>query len=175
MTYMNSLGELIKSDFETSANGQITLTRTRNLEIQKKAQISRILWPKSGDDFIVEFSVPSGSGTSLGKSYSYFKFSTGSYIDLPAQVTSVEWMPNGDKIIYIWTDQDSAGNLKSTLNIADPDTQNYATIAQLYESDDVLSLSPDGLNLILHRTQNTESVNKIVQTTPGRQGLERFG
>ena len=78
----------------------------------------------------------------------------------------MEWMPNGDKIIYIWTDQDSAGNLKSTLNIADPDTQNYATIAQLYESDDVLSLSPDGLNLILHRTQNTESVNKIVQTTP---------
>jgi len=166
VTYLNQSGQLIKADFEALANGQIQLTRTRDLGIASKSNITKILWPKNGDDFIAEISASTGSGFSSGRGFSYFNFATGAYIDLPEQVKALEWMPSGDKILFIWVDKDAEGNEKATLNMADPDTKNYQQIAELYEADDVLHLSPDGMNLVFHRTQNTESVNKIIQTTP---------
>ena len=161
VTYLSTQGQLMKADFETSVEGGQTLARSRNLDIQQKSNIARILWPKNGDDFIAE------SEDSVGnKSYSYFNFSTGAYLDLPKEVTALEWLPSGDKIIFVWVAKDADGNEKATLNIANPDTSGYSQIAELYESDDALYLSPDGLNLVFHRAKNTGSVNKIIQTTP---------
>ena len=160
VTYVNGQGELIKADFEIAANGALGLTRTRNLEIQKKSGIHRILWPRNGDDFIAEFEDSAGN-----KSYSYFNFSTGAYLDLPKEAAALEWLPGGDKIIFVWVSKDSEGNEKATLNIANPDTTGYAQIAELYESDDALYLSPDGLSLAFHRAKNTGSANKIIPAT----------
>ncbi|MBI3232299.1 MAG: hypothetical protein HYZ51_04440 [Candidatus Doudnabacteria bacterium] len=161
VTYLNGQGEMIKADFEILAGGQLGLTRERKVDLPKKTGIARVLWPKNGDDFIAEFTDFSGN-----KSYSYFNYDLGEYIDLPSKVKAVEWLPDGDKIIFVWVDQDTEGNDKATLNIAKPDTTEYQTIAQLYENDDLLYLSPDGLNLVFHRAKNTESTNKIVLTTP---------
>lgn len=160
VTYMDNRGALFKSDFDASEGGQLKLTRTRNLSIPSKTGVTRILWPKNGDDFIVEMSDYSGN-----HAYSYFNFATGNYIDLPTQIKALEWMPSGSKIIFVWVDKDAGGKEKASLNIADPDTKNYQQIAELWESDDSIYLSPDGLNLALHRTQNEASTNKIVLTS----------
>lgn len=159
VTYLNSNGELIKADFETLENGQISLTRTRNLNIEARSGIAKILWPKNGDDFIAEV-IRGGS-----RAFSYFNFSTGAYIDLPKQVRALDWLPSGDKILFIWVESGADGAEKATLNLAKPDTTEYQEVAELWESDNALYLSPDGLNILLHRTLNNGSVNKIVQTT----------
>ena len=161
ITYLTSQGQLYKSDFDVDTNGQISLTRSRSLDIEAKSGIGRILWPKNGDDFIAE--MKGEGGTNL---YTYFNFSTGAYVDLASQVTSLQWLPSGDKVVFLWTDKNAEGVLKSTLNIANPDTTGYQTIAEMYETDDVIYVSPDGLNLIYHRTQNEDSTNKLTLTTP---------
>ena len=159
ITYLNSKGELIKSDFETGLDGSVSLTRTRSLAIPLKSGIEKVLWPKNGDDFIAQIS---GGGTA----FSYFNFQAGNYTDLPKQVKAVEWLPGGDKILFIWVDTDVSGQEKATLNMAKPDTTEYSQVAELYEADDAIHLSPDGLNLLFYRTQNTGSVNKIILTDP---------
>src|SRR3989344_3059364 len=124
VTYLTGQGQLMKADFETSAEGKLSLTRARSLDIVQKNNIARILWPKNGDDFIAELRDSSGNN-----SYSYFNFSTGAYIGLPQEVRALEWMPAGDKIIYVWVSEDAEQGEKATLNIAKPDTTAYAEIA----------------------------------------------
>lgn len=160
VTYLDQSGKFFKSDFETSADGLLQLIRTRNLNIESKSGISKILWPKNGDDFMAE--VASGGN----KSFSYFNFDTGAYVDLPTQVKAVQWLPAGDKILFIWVDKGADGVEKASLNIANPDTMGYQQVAELWETDDELYLSPDGLSVILNRTRNTEPANGILMTTP---------
>ena len=161
ITYLSSKGELIKSDFETGLDGSVSLTRTRSLAIPLKSGIEKVLWPKNGDDFIAKLAGDAGQSA-----FSYFNFQTGVYTDLPKQVKAVEWLPGGDKILFIWVDTDANGKEKATLNIAKPDTTEYSEIAELYEADDAIYLSWDGLNLLFHRTQNEGSTNKITLTDP---------
>ena len=160
VTYFDDQGKLNKADFETLANGGLGFTRNRNIDIQRKNNLEKILWPKNGDDFIAVLQPDSGSSK-----YSYFNFSTGNFTDLPAQVKQLEWLPSGDKVIYIWTDKDSSGNTKSTLNIANPDTSGYTEIAELWETDNMLSLSPDGLNLVLFRAGSSSAINKLLMVS----------
>lgn len=167
VTYLNQNGGLIKADFETLADGRLQLTRSRNLDIQAKSGIGKILWPRTGDDFIAEIDGSTGSPSSSGKIFSYFNFSTGAYVDLAKQVKVLEWLPSGDKILFIWVDKDPASDdEKATLNIASPDTTNYQQISELWETDNAIYLSPDGLNIVFHRTKNDAAVNKIILTTP---------
>jgi hypothetical protein len=156
ITYMTEDGKLMKADFENSSNGTLQLTRNRNIDMQSKANIEKILWPKSGDDLIAVLNKNAGLVR-----YSYFNFSTGNYIDLPEQISYLEWLPSGDKIVFIWNEKKSDGTIKSTLNIAKPDTTDYKEIAELWETDDIIYTSPDGLNMAFHRTQNNNSVNKL--------------
>jgi hypothetical protein len=156
VTYMTQAGKLMKADFENLSNGTLQLTRNRNIEMQSKSNIEKILWPKSGDDLIAVLNKNTG-----GARYSYFNFSTGNYTDLPEQISYLEWLPSGDKIVFIWNEKKSDGSIKSTLNIAKPDTTGYQEIAELWENDDMLYTSPDGLNVAFHRTENNSSVNKL--------------
>lgn len=167
VTYLDRNGQVYKSDFEYSSAGSLSLVRTRNLNIVNKSGIRRILWPRTGDDFIAEIvsSPDTGSSSPARPHFSYFNFSTGVYTDLPRQVKAVEWLPSGDKIMFIWVETDAEGNEKATLNIASPHLNDYQEIAELWESDDALSLSPDGLNVALYRTRNTGGVNKIFSVT----------
>ncbi len=156
VTYMTETGKLMKADFENLSNGTLQLTRSRNIEMQSKPEIEKILWPKNGDDLIAVLN----RNTSRVR-YSYFNFSTGNYLDLPESVSQLEWLPSGDKIVFIWNEKKADGTIKSTLNIAKPDTTGYQEIAELWESDDTIYPSPDGLNIAFHRTENNSSVNKL--------------
>ena len=71
-----------------------------------------------------------------GKSWSYYNSNSGNYTDLPAQIESVDWMPTGDKIMYIWLE-----NGKATLNISDPDSKSGNLWRICRETDDIISVS----------------------------------
>lgn len=155
ITYFLPTGDLYQADL-TSASGTATqLSRQRNLSITQKFGIVKISWPPSGNDFMAQVS------TATGTIWSYFNSQTGVYTDLPPQVTAFDWMPSGSQIMYIWTQ-----NGKSSLNLSSPDTTNWKKIADMWENDDQISISPDGTNILYYETQNASSTNPIYLTTP---------
>jgi hypothetical protein len=154
ITFFDKDGKLYQADLQDEA-GTLQLSNKRQLEIPAKFNIAKILWPSRSGNFIAEFH-------SFGKtSWSFYNNDTGFYTDLPEQVESLDWMPSGDKIIYVWLDSG-----KASLGIADPDTKNWKEISEMWELDNSIHISPDGLNILYYRTNNSESTNAINLTTP---------
>lgn len=154
ITYFNKQGQLFQSDLQIG-NGVVLLANKKELVIPQKSGGSKVLWPLSGNNFMIQ----SGSGTN--RTWSVYDSLKGAFADLPSQITSVNWMPTGDRIIYIWLDEDG----KSTLSIADPDSSNYTTVADIWENDDELNISPDGRTILFYRLASTDSRNAINLTT----------
>jgi hypothetical protein len=155
ITYINELGHLVKNELRVSS-GNLVLENPKEVTIPRKLQITRILWPETGNNFITEY-------RSEGqRRWSLYNGETNTYTDLPANITSLAWMPSSDKIIYIWLD---AGGT-STLNIAAPDNSSYQTIADIYENDDEISVSPDGQSVLFYRRDSQGITNAINVTTP---------
>lgn len=155
ITYFTSTGQLYQVDLLNSSDKYITSNK-RELTISPKSGISKILWPSAGNNFIAE--IQSGSS----RRWSFYNSDTGAYVDLPSQITSLSWMPGGDKIAYIWLD--SKGD--STLNIASPDNSNYQTVADIWEDDDEINVSPDGQSILFYQRSNPSPTNSINLTTP---------
>lgn len=154
ITYFDNQGNLFQSSLQ-DIGGQVQLSQKKQLNIPAKPNISRILWPARGDDFIAEFTDVSGK-----KSWSYFNSAAGQYADLPPQVESVDWMPNGAQIVYVWLD-----NGKATLSMANPDATNYKSLAEMWETDDELHVSPDGTQILYFETGNTGAANAVNSVT----------
>ncbi|MCL5667201.1 MAG: hypothetical protein M1383_05540 [Patescibacteria group bacterium] len=155
VTYFDKQGQLYQANFDESGS-QLQLTRKRTLNVPLKSGIDKILWPSQGDDFIAE-----SVGSSENKTWSLYDANAGVYKDLPSQVESLDWMPEGDKILFIWLD-----NGKATLNIGNPDTTGWKEISEMWEQDDEIKISPDGQSILYYRTGNTGVNNSIVMTTP---------
>lgn len=159
ITYFNKQGQLFQNDLQISGDNTL-LTNKRELTIPLKSGITKIIWPYAGNNFLAEL----GSAGSQ-KTWSVFDSDKGTYTDLPNRITSIDWMPDGDKIIYIWLGNDN----KSTLNIANPDNSGYQKLADIWENDDEIRISPDGRSFLYFRTKNSEAVNKInLATTDGK-------
>jgi hypothetical protein len=155
VTYFDHQGNLYQADLINN-NGQTQLGTKKQIDgIPLKSGISKILWPLKGNDFMAQLTDQTGK-----TSWSYFNHLTAGYTDLPSQVESVDWMPTGDKIIYVWLD-----NGKSTLNIGNPDSTNYQTLADMWENDDQIHVSPDGSQVLYFETQNTGNNNPINSVT----------
>ncbi len=150
LTYFDRQGGLYQAVLQDDA-GQTVLVQKKKLDIPAKPGISRILWPAKGDDFIAELADASGK-----KSWSYFNSKTQTYTDLPPQVYSLDWMPSGDKILYIWLE-----NNKATLNIGNPDTSGWQYLGDMWELDDALSVSPDGMQALYYQTGNASANNPV--------------
>ncbi len=150
ITYFNSQGQLFQTDV-TASGTSVLLSNKRELTIALKSGITKILWPASGNNFIAEFDT--GSKTY----WSFYNSDAGTYTDMPSQVTAVDWMPDGSKILLIWVDDKG----KATLNTANPDLTGYKTLSPLYEPDDAISVSPDGKSILFWRTQSRDGVNQI--------------
>ena len=149
ITYFTPAGDLYQADLVSDAKSA-TLSRQRTLGIKQKTGINKILWPAAGNNFIAE------SDTPVASMWSFFNSQIGDYVDLPPQVESVDWMPAGDKIAYVWLQ-----NNKATLNISDPDMQNYKSISDMWETDDSIHVSPDGLSILYYETHNSSTTNPI--------------
>jgi len=149
ITYFDNQGNLYQANLQNN-NGQLTLTGNTKLDVPAKSGVTKILWPSKGNDFIAEIN----NGTST--TYSYFNSAAATYTDLPPQVESLDWMPNGTQVMYIWLQ-----NGKSSLSLGSPDTKTYQTLAPMWENDDQLSVSPDGSQALYFETNNTGANNFI--------------
>ncbi len=150
ITYFDQSGKLFQADLVENS-GNLELTRVRELvEVPYKSGITRILWPKQGNRFLAEIQ-------NFGeKSWTFYNGDLAVYADLPEQVFSLDWMPGGNKIVYVWVEDG-----KATLNLSDPDTSNWQEISEMWELDNNISVSPDGENILYYRTTNAGTTNSI--------------
>jgi Tol biopolymer transport system component len=155
ITFFDTQGQLYQAGFVDNSN-PLAISSKQSLDIEARAGITKILWPPKGDNFIAQFVSSSGQPT-----WSFYDSAVRTYTDLPGQVESVDWLPTGDKIVYIWLD-----NGKATLNISDPDTKNYQTTATMWEPDDQVDVSPDGKNILYFEQNAATTTNPIFLTTP---------
>ncbi|HVY68115.1 MAG TPA: hypothetical protein VHA30_04455 [Patescibacteria group bacterium] len=154
IAYFDKQGNLYQAALDSSS-GQLQLTNKKQLDIPAKAGITKILWPQRSQDYIAQITDASGK-----ISWSYFNSTTQTYTDLPPQVEAVSWLPNGTQVMYIWVD-----NGKATLNIGNPDTTNWQYLADMWETDDALFVSPDGSQALYYETDATSTSNAINSVT----------
>ncbi len=149
VTYFDAAGQLYQVNIQ-QGNGQPQASSPQPLGIQTKANITKVIWPPLGDDFITE----SVSGSQ--KSWSFYNSKSRIYQDIPSQVVAFDWLPSGQQVYYIWVE-----NGKAALNVGDPNTQNWKYIADMWETDDVISVSPDGKNILYYEQNTATSTNPI--------------
>ena len=154
ITYFDNQGKLYQAALDSSS-GQLALINKKQLDIPQKPGITKILWPAQGNDFIAQ-----AAGTGGQPVWSYFSSTARSYTDLPPQVAAIDWLPSGNQIVYVWL---SSG--KATLNLADPDTKNWKKLADMWETDNAISVSPDGTQLLFYETQSSGTANAIKSVT----------
>lgn len=154
VSYFDRSGNLLLASFQDNSS-PLVFSDKKQLGIPVKTNIAKILWPAKGNDFIAQIKNPAG-----GTSWSYFNSGTGAYIDLPPQVQSPDWMPSGQQIMYIWLD-----NNKATLSLANPDATNYKTLADMWETDDILNVSPYGDQVLYYENKYSSATNSINSVT----------
>lgn len=151
IAYFNSQGQLFRTQMSISGN-TVLLSNKTELVLPGKPGITKILWPQVGSSFIAE------SGAGSNRRWSYYSPDRGDYIDLPTQIKSLQWMPSGNKIMFVWVGNDG----KATLNLSDPDTTNYQVLTDLYEPDNEIVVSPDGNSVLFYRTQTSDLSKNII-------------
>jgi Tol biopolymer transport system component len=155
ITYFDNQGNLYQAALQASGNGLI-LSGKKKLNIPVKPNIEKILWPQKGNDFIAQIADGSGKIT-----WSYFNSTTGVYTDLPPQIESIDWMPNGTQIVYVWLD----ANNKASLSLANPDASNHKAIGDMWQTDNIIHVSPDGSQILFYETNNSSADNSINSVT----------
>ncbi len=146
ISYFDSTGQLYQTDLEVKDDGTALLSNRRQYSVALKPNITKILWPAVGINYIAQF------GPDSKPTWSVYETSKAAYADVPSQVYSIDWLPSGDKIMYVWVD----ANGKATLNVSNPDTTGYQELTDFYEPDNVIDLSPDGSSVLFYRTQTTD-------------------
>lgn len=155
IAYFNSQGQLFQADLD-SASGQTRLTNKRELAVPAKAGVKKVIWPAAGNNYLVQ------AENSFGKNvWSVYASDKGVYIDLPAQITAVNWMPDGEQLLYFWLEGD-----KTNLNISPVDLSTWQVVTDMWENDDDLTISPDGKTILFWRKGNASATNSINLVTP---------
>lgn len=154
MAYFNEQGQLFQADLDTST-AKFSLTNKRELGVPPKTGITKVYWPAAGNNYLVEVT----SGTS--KRWSVYVSDKGLYVDVPTQATAINWMPDGEQLLYMWQDKD-----KTNLNISPADLSTWQVVTDVWEKDDDIAVSPDGRTILFWRTTSTDSTNKINMVTP---------
>jgi hypothetical protein len=161
ISYFNQQGQLFTTDLQISG-GKALLSNKRELTIPLKSNISNIYWAPTGQNFIAEF-----LGSSKA-SWSYYDGTKGAYVDLPAQVQSLDWLGTTGQILFVW--QDDAG--KAFLNSGNPDTSGYKVLTDLFEADNKIAISPDGRSVLFYRFNNSGTQNAINFVSPDGVGFK---
>lgn len=151
ISYFTNSGQLFQTDLQVSDNN-VLLSNKHELSIALKQNITKILWPASGNNFIAQ------SNNNGQTNFSVYLGNKGSYVDLPANVKSIDWMPDGNQIVYVWVD-----NGKASLFTANADGTGYKKVFDFFDPDNIIDVSPDGQKVLFYRTQTADlTANKIV-------------
>lgn len=154
ISFFDLTGKLYQTDVQISDTG-VLLSGRKELGITPKNGIKKIIWPPAGNYFLAEQVVDSG------RRWSLFDPNRNTYVDLPRQVRSIDWMPKGDQVVYIWVDD--AG--KSSMSIAAPDTSGYRKIIDMFQTDNQIDVSPDGTKVAFYRNQNQDPTKNVINLT----------
>lgn len=107
-------------------------------------QLSAALWPKTGNDFIA---LTSGD---LGIEKKYYDNQNKQYTDLARNIQSLDWLPDGRRIVYVWK---SGDNIHQQLVIANADGSGYKIIKEVFWPDLAVVASPGGKQVLLLRNK----------------------
>ena len=110
------------------------------------------LWAPVGSDFILTSAVDNS------ESKKYYSDQQKIYINLPVNMQSIDWLPDGKRIAYIWK---SGDNARQSLATADADGSGFETIKEVFWADLILKASPDGKNVLMYRGKPEGDSNKI--------------
>lgn len=149
ITYFDAQGNLYRADFDASS-GSLQLANLKQLTLPNKTGISKVLWPQTSDNFIAQTTTNGQTGWSI------YNSQTGAYIDQPAQVESIDWLPSGNQVMMIWVNNNKAGLYSSSL-----DGKTYSLVSNLWGTDYAISVSPDGQTVANWETQSASSTNPI--------------
>lgn len=153
VTYFTRQGELYRNKLTVSGD-TVLLSNREALPVPIKAGINKVIWPQASDNFIAELGDPAKP------LFAVYVNDKGGYVDMPAKVTAMDWIPSGQQLVYLWLDKG-----KTTLNIANADSTNYTVLTEMWENDNKIHVSPDGTKILYYRTGNTEAANNINAVT----------
>ncbi|MBI4049727.1 MAG: hypothetical protein HY395_02855 [Candidatus Doudnabacteria bacterium] len=145
--YFNASGQLFRVMLDGSGLTEFPLPALTT------GSLIQALWPQQGNDFIIT------TITSIGEVKYHYDNDQKKYVQLPEAVQSLDWMPDGERILYVW----KAGDNTQQLKIAVPDSSGFSTIAELFWLDYVVKVSPTGDRALVYRSKPTQELNKIYQ------------
>lgn len=144
--YFNSEGRLFRVNTDGSGLSEFPLPSLTT------GKLKQALWSKSGTDFIAV------TGSVVDELKFYYNSSKKTYTSLPANIQSLDWMPDGQRVLYIWKPSD---NSSPKLAIANADGTGYRSIKDVYWPDLKVLAGPDGKTALLVRSDIQGDINKI--------------
>ena len=142
--FFNQTGRLFRYDLTTNQLTEFSLPPV-------SGEFRQSIWPAVGSDFIV-FSLVNGFEVKK-----YYNYSDKNFFTLPENVKSIDWLPDGKRVVYIWQ---SGDNKQQHLIVANPDTSGFKVIREVFWPDLTVKASPDGRRVLLLRSE-VEETNKI--------------
>ena len=109
---------------------------------------------EGGTDFIAQMTDTTGKNT-----WSEFNGDTGKYTDYPPQIEWVDWMPSGTQIAYVYV---TSG--KATLDIGDPELKTWQKVGDMYQNDNIISVSPDGSQILFYESAGSSSTENDINS-----------
>ncbi len=156
VTYFTQAGLPFTADLDASS-GSLLLTGKRAVEGPALPNVRKVYWQHQGNGFIADVAAPGSTARQL----TTYDVQTQSYVQLPPQVYSFDWLPDGN-IFYVWSNASGY----DTVNIADPTTKRWRQVSDIWTKNAQVSVSPDGQNILFYRTGSTELENAIGLTSP---------
>ena len=144
--YFNSEGRLFRVKIDGSGLSEFSLPAVTT------GTVLYALWPKTGADFIA---LTNNNGIELKN---YYNSSQKVYLSLPSNIQSLDWMPDSQRILYIWKSSD---NVSQQLVMAGADGSGFTKIANVFWPDLQVKASPDGKTALLYRSNIQGDTNKI--------------
>jgi hypothetical protein len=144
--YFNSAGHL----FAVKADG--TGLTEFPLPALNSGTVREVLWPQVGTDFILLIN----SNSKIGKLF--YSSAQKVYATLPDNIQSLDWLPDGKRILYIWQSSD---NVHQQLVMANADGTGFTPIDSVFWPDLQVKASPDGKTALLYRSKTQGDTNKI--------------
>jgi hypothetical protein len=143
--YFNAEGRLFSINTDGSNLSEFTMPAI-------SGSLKKALWPKDGPDFITV----TGNGTSEIKNY--FNSKAKIFTNLPANIQSLDWMPDGKRVVYVWL---TGGGKSQQLVLADADGTGFKKISDLFWPDLAVKAGNDGKTVLMYRTNAAGDTNKV--------------